>query len=46
MQREFKKAYQTTKWDELPVKWTDVEDQALKKAAVKARSGIGFVSVK
>lgn len=46
MQTQFKKAYQTLKWDELSVKWTDVEEQALRAAAVKARSGIGFVVVK
>lgn len=46
MQREFKAAYNTMKWDELPVKWTDVEEQTLKAAAVKARGGIGFLCVK
>ena len=46
MHADFKKAYSTTKWDELPVKWTDVEEQALKLATLKARSGIGFIGVK
>ncbi|GAB7352683.1 hypothetical protein MBLNU459_g3044t1 [Dothideomycetes sp. NU459] len=46
LQAQFKKSYQTLKWDELPVKWTDMEEQALRAAAMKARSGIGFVSVK
>lgn len=46
LHNQFKKAYQTTKWDELPVQWTDVEEQALKQAALKARAGVGFVSVK
>lgn len=46
MQVLFKRAYQTTKWDELPVQWTDVEEQGLKAAAAKARSGIGFVVCK
>ncbi|KAG9253673.1 exonuclease [Emericellopsis atlantica] len=48
MQAQWKKEYNTPgkKWDELSVKWTDVEEQALKKAARKARSGIGFIAVK
>ncbi|KAK7430814.1 hypothetical protein QQZ08_002603 [Neonectria magnoliae] len=48
VQAQWRKEYNTPgkKWDELSVKWTDVEDQALKAAARKARSGIGFVSVK
>lgn len=48
MQSQWKKEYNTpgSKWDNLSVKWTDVEEQALKKAVKRARSGIGFVSVK
>ncbi|KAK3393996.1 hypothetical protein B0H63DRAFT_491652 [Podospora didyma] len=48
MQSRFRKEYNTpgSKWDELSVKWTDVEDQALKKAVRVARCGIGFVGVK
>ncbi|KAK5987360.1 putative exonuclease [Cladobotryum mycophilum] len=48
MQSQWRKEYNTPgkKWDELSVKWTDVEEQALKRAAQKARSGIGFISVK
>lgn len=48
MQATWKKEYNIPgkKWDELSVKWTDVEEQALKKAAKKARMGIGFVGVK
>lgn len=34
------------KWDDLSVKWTDTEEQALKKAVKKARDGVGFVTVK
>ncbi|KAL7788647.1 hypothetical protein V8C37DRAFT_388081 [Trichoderma ceciliae] len=45
---QWRKEYNTPgkKWDELSVKWTDVEEQALKRAAQKARSGIGFLNVK
>ena len=46
MQQTFKTEYKTKKWDELSVKWTDVEEQALKKAARDAREGLGFVGVK
>ncbi|KAM5356137.1 hypothetical protein ACJ41O_002783 [Fusarium nematophilum] len=48
MQSQWRKEYNTPgkKWDELSVQWTDVEEQALKEAARKARAGIGFVSVK
>ena len=41
--RTFKGEYAYKKWDELSVKWTDVEEQAMKKACIKARDGIGFV---
>ncbi|KAG5927545.1 hypothetical protein E4U53_002850 [Claviceps sorghi] len=45
---QWKKEYNTPgkKWDDLSVKWTDVEDQALRQAAQKARSGIAFIGVK
>lgn len=48
MQAQWKKEYNTPgkKWDELSVKWTDVEDQALRQAVRKAREGVGFIGVK
>ncbi|KAK5654768.1 hypothetical protein OQA88_6804 [Cercophora sp. LCS_1] len=48
MKEQFRKEYNTpgSKWDELSVKWTDAEDQLLKKAVRIARNGIGFVGVK
>ncbi|KAL3420985.1 RNA exonuclease [Phlyctema vagabunda] len=46
MQMQFKREYKVKKWDELSVKWTDVEEQALKRAAKSARSGVGFVGIK
>ncbi|KAL8714428.1 MAG: hypothetical protein Q9220_001761 [cf. Caloplaca sp. 1 TL-2023] len=45
MQRTFKTEYKTKKWDELSVRWTDVEEQALKRACKKARQGVGFVTI-
>lgn len=48
MQQQWKREYNTPgmKWDQLSVKWTDREDQALKKAAKAAREGIAFVGMK
>lgn len=45
MHRQFKKEYQTKKWDQLSVKWTDVEQQEMSAACRVARAGIGFVCV-
>ncbi|CAG8191075.1 unnamed protein product [Penicillium olsonii] len=33
-------------WDELTYKWTDVEEQNLKKACERARDGCGFMCIK
>lgn len=48
MHTQWRKEYNTpgSNWDRLSVKWTDVEDQALRKAVQRARSGIGFIGVK
>ena len=48
VQTQFKKEYNTpgSQWDKLSVQWTDVEEQALRRAVKAARSGIGFIGVK
>lgn len=46
MQSQYKKEYKFKKWDELSVKWTDTEEQALRQAFKIARNGVGFVGVK
>lgn len=48
MHAQWKREYNTpgSRWDQLSVKWTDREEQALKKAAQKARNGIAFIGVK
>ncbi|CAG8981140.1 hypothetical protein HYALB_00005855 [Hymenoscyphus albidus] len=47
MHARFKREYNTKKWDELSVKWTDTEEQALKREAKRAREGgLGFLTVK
>ena len=45
MQRTFKREYKFKKWDELSVKWTDTEEQAMKQACKKARQGLGFATI-
>lgn len=46
IQRQFRKEYATKKWDNLTVRWTDDESQALRNAVKQAREGVGFVVVK
>lgn len=46
LQQKFKAEYKVKKWDELSVKWTDVEEQKLRKACETARRGVGFIGVK
>jgi RNA exonuclease 1 len=46
MKHQFQQEYKVKKWDQLSVKWTDVEEQAVIKATEKARNGIGFIGVK
>ncbi len=46
MQSQYKREYKFKKWDELSVKWTDTEEQALRKAIKVARDGVGFFGVK
>ena len=46
LQSQYRKEFRVKKWDELSVKWTDVEEQALRRAVERARGGVGFVCVK
>ena len=46
MQTQYRKEFKVKKWDELSVKWTDDEEQALRRAAETARRGVGFMCVK
>ena len=45
MQRQYKREFKVKKWDELTVKWTDTEEQAMKKACESARRGVGILAV-
>ncbi|KAF2874827.1 hypothetical protein BDV95DRAFT_485908 [Massariosphaeria phaeospora] len=46
MYQQHKREYATKNWDNLSVKWTDTEVQALSQACQSARDGVGFVVVK
>ncbi|KAH3956726.1 hypothetical protein HBI81_244970 [Parastagonospora nodorum] len=46
MQQQYRREYQTKNWDNLSVKWTDTEIQALSKACQAARNGVGFITVR
>lgn len=46
MRQQYQREYQTKNWDNLSVKWTDTEVQALSRACQRAREGLGFVVVK
>ncbi|KAJ5592003.1 uncharacterized protein N7459_002372 [Penicillium hispanicum] len=47
MHKQFRAEFHAKKpWDELSVKWTDTEEQALKKACERARAGCAFMCVK
>ncbi|KAJ9262757.1 hypothetical protein DTO212C5_7858 [Paecilomyces variotii] len=47
LHKKYREEFQSRKpWDELSVKWTDREEQALKTACERAREGCGFMCVK
>lgn len=46
LQKQYKEEYKVKKWDELSVKWTDVEEQQMIQACRKARNGLGFMVVR
>ncbi len=46
LQKQYRKEFKVKKWNELTVKWTDDEMQALRKATEKARRGWGLVCLK
>ncbi|RKF58909.1 putative exonuclease [Erysiphe neolycopersici] len=46
MHSTFRREYRTKKWDQLSVKWTDTEEQALRKAHLVAKQGLGFLGIK
>ncbi len=42
---QYKREFKVKKWDELSVKWTDTEEQEMKKECEKARRGVGILAV-
>ena len=46
LQQRFKEEYKVKKWDELSVRWTDVEEQKLRAACERARRGIACIGIK
>lgn len=43
---QYRREFKIKKWDELNVKWTDVEEQALKRATTAARRGWAAIAVR
>ncbi|KEF59473.1 uncharacterized protein A1O9_04317 [Exophiala aquamarina CBS 119918] len=43
---QYRREFKVKKWDELSVKWTDVEEQALRRAVDDARRGWGVIAVR
>ncbi|KIX01577.1 uncharacterized protein Z518_09303 [Rhinocladiella mackenziei CBS 650.93] len=46
MHAQYRREFKVRKWNELSVKWTDVEEQALRKAVENARKGVGVLAVR
>jgi RNA exonuclease 1 len=46
LHRRFKEEYKVRRWDEVGVKWTDDEEQGLRRSLKAARRGVGFMVVK
>lgn len=45
-QQQYRKDFKVKKWDELTVKWTDTEEQALRRACEDARAGWAICTIK
>ncbi|KAF2463006.1 uncharacterized protein BDR25DRAFT_273783 [Lindgomyces ingoldianus] len=46
MRHQYQREFATKNWDNLSVKWTDTENQALSQACKAIREGVGFIVVK
>ncbi|KAK6330326.1 hypothetical protein TWF730_004819 [Orbilia blumenaviensis] len=46
LQALYRKEFKVKKWDECSVKWTDTEEQALRRAIGEARKGVALLAVK
>lgn len=45
-QQQYRKEFKVKKWDDLSIKWTDTEEQALKRACEDARRGWAVCAIK
>jgi RNA exonuclease 1 len=45
LHNQYKREFKVKKWDELSVKWTDREEQEMKKEFEKARRGVGLLAI-
>ncbi|EXJ74151.1 uncharacterized protein A1O5_02445 [Cladophialophora psammophila CBS 110553] len=46
LQAQYRREFKVKKWDELSVKWTDVEEQEMKKECERARRGVGVLAIR
>lgn len=42
---QYKREFKVKKWDELSVKWTDTEEQEMRRECEKARKGVGVLAL-
>ncbi|KIW83545.1 hypothetical protein Z517_02790 [Fonsecaea pedrosoi CBS 271.37] len=46
LQAQFKREFKVKKWDDISVKWTDVEEQKMKTECERARRGVGVLALR
>ncbi|OAP63565.1 hypothetical protein AYL99_02792 [Fonsecaea erecta] len=46
LQAQFKREFKVKKWSDISVKWTDVEEQEMKKECERARQGVGVLALR
>lgn len=46
LHNQYKREFKVKKWDELSVKWTDKEEQELRRAVEAARRGVGLLAIR
>lgn len=46
MHQQYRREFKIKKWDELSIKWTDTEEQALRRAVNEARKGMALLCLK
>ncbi|KIW23187.1 uncharacterized protein PV07_11407 [Cladophialophora immunda] len=46
IQAQYRREFKVKKWDDISVKWTDVEEQEMKKECERARRGVGILALR